>query len=173
MTNKVSERFLWACETLAIAPTDVILEFGCGHGVLVSLLCEQLSSGYVTAIDRSPSMIDAAVKRNAVHVASGKAIFQVASLANIDFEEDSFNKITAINVDFLGKNPAHELAVLKKVLAPQGVMSLFLHPPVATKSQTFVDTALEVLPCHGFAIRDTLFKTIDRVRSACVVAVHG
>jgi hypothetical protein len=42
---KEAERFGWALETLAIAPTDRILEIGCAHGVAVSLVCERLESG--------------------------------------------------------------------------------------------------------------------------------
>ena len=73
MANKPSERFVWAVDTLAPDPGDHVLEVGCGHGVAVSLVCERLSSGRITAIDRSPKMIAMAARRNREHIAGGRA----------------------------------------------------------------------------------------------------
>ena len=53
MASTPSERFVWAVDILALDPTDRVLEVGCGHGVAVSLVCERLTSGRITAIDRS------------------------------------------------------------------------------------------------------------------------
>jgi hypothetical protein len=33
MASKISERFVWAVETLELDPGDSVLEVGCGHGV--------------------------------------------------------------------------------------------------------------------------------------------
>lgn len=75
MASKVSERFVWAVETLKIDPDHRVLEVGCGHGVAVSLVCERLGpGGRITAIDRSQKMIVAARRRNRLHVESGRAV---------------------------------------------------------------------------------------------------
>jgi cyclopropane fatty-acyl-phospholipid synthase-like methyltransferase len=50
---KAAERLVWAVEMLAVQPDDHLLGIGCGHGVAVSLVCEQLDTGTITAIDRS------------------------------------------------------------------------------------------------------------------------
>src|SRR5215211_7786601 len=73
MAGKASERFLWAVDTLQVRPTDRVLEVGCGHGVAVSLVCERLTTGTITAIDRSPKMIEMATRRNREHVDAGTA----------------------------------------------------------------------------------------------------
>lgn len=78
---------------LAVEPTDQLLEIGCGPGVAVSLVCEKLYDGNITAIDRSAKMIETARKRNADHVASGVASFQTASLEDAELGEVRFDKI--------------------------------------------------------------------------------
>jgi ubiquinone/menaquinone biosynthesis C-methylase UbiE len=89
------------------------LEIGCGQGVAVSWVCEKLAGGSSTAIDRSPKMIDMAMKRNADYVASGKASFQTASLHEADFGGARFDKIFAIPAGvFLRGQPARELAIV-------------------------------------------------------------
>src|ERR671935_177066 len=66
MAGKASERFVWAVDTLEVRPADRLLEVGCGHGVAVSLVCERLTTGTITAIDRSPKMIEMATRRSRV-----------------------------------------------------------------------------------------------------------
>jgi Methyltransferase domain len=73
MAGRASERFVWAVDTLEVRPADRLLEVGCGHGVAVSLVCERLTTGTITAIDRSPKMIEMATRRNREHVDAGRA----------------------------------------------------------------------------------------------------
>ena len=54
MAGKASERFVWAVDSLEVREADRLLEVGCGHGVAVSLVCERLTTGAITAIDPSP-----------------------------------------------------------------------------------------------------------------------
>src|SRR6266508_3554981 len=84
MASKPSERFVWAVDTLALDPADRVLEVGCGHGVAVSLVCERLTSGRITAIDRSQKMIEMAARRNREHVAGGRAVLKTAALEKAD-----------------------------------------------------------------------------------------
>ena len=61
-------------------PSDRLLEVGCGHGVAVSLVCERLTTGTITAIDRSPKMIEMATRRNREHVDAGRAVLEAVAL---------------------------------------------------------------------------------------------
>ena len=90
MASKPSERFVWAVDTLALDPADRVLEVGCGHGVAVSLVCERLTSGRITAIDRTKKMIEMAARRNREHVAAGRAVLKTAALEKADFGDERF-----------------------------------------------------------------------------------
>ncbi|MGH9223125.1 MAG: class I SAM-dependent methyltransferase [Acidimicrobiales bacterium] len=68
---------MWAVELLDVAPDDRILEAGCGPGVATALVCERLTTGQITAIDRSAVAIDRAKARNP----SARATFQQVDLA--------------------------------------------------------------------------------------------
>ncbi len=91
----MSERLRSVVEQLSIGPDDRVLEVGCGHGVAATLVCERLEGGRLTAIDRSPKMIEAAARRNAAYVEAGKAEFLVADLEDLDLGERRFDKIFA------------------------------------------------------------------------------
>src|SRR5918994_1917057 len=80
MAGKASERFVWGGHTLEVRPADRLLEVGCGHGVAVSLVCERLTTGTITAIDRSPKMIEMATRRNREHVDAGRAVLEAVAL---------------------------------------------------------------------------------------------
>src|SRR4051794_38485606 len=125
MASKASERFGWAVDTLALAPADHVLEVGCGHGVAVSLVCERLPSGRITAIDRSSKMIEMAARRNREHVAGGRAVLKTAALENADLGDERFDKIFAFNVAPFWLRPEEALGIVRRHLAPDGAVYVF------------------------------------------------
>src|SRR3954463_16775445 len=118
MASKPSERFVWAVDTLAPDPTDHVLEVGCGQGVAVSLVCQSLTSGRITAIDRSKKMIEIAARRNREHIAAGRAVLTTAALEKADFADERFDKVFAFNVAPFWLQPKEALAVVRQHLAP-------------------------------------------------------
>ena len=80
MAGKASKRFVWAVDTLEVRPADHLLEVGCGTGVAVSLVWERLTTGTITAIDRSPKMIEMATRRNREHADAGRAVLEAVAL---------------------------------------------------------------------------------------------
>jgi cyclopropane fatty-acyl-phospholipid synthase-like methyltransferase len=156
---------------LDVEPTDRLLEIGCGAGVAVSLVCEKLNGGTITAIDRSPKMIEMATRRNADHVASGVASFQTASLDKADLGGERFDKIFAVHVGvFLRGDPARELEVIRDHLAPGGRLYLVYQPLVAREAAETVEKLSAVLDNHGFVVGEALVQNLSSGRALCVVA---
>jgi SAM-dependent methyltransferase len=131
MAKAAPERVLWAVETLALEPDDRVLEIGCGPGMAVGLICERLVGGRIVAIDRSATAIGRAAKRNAGHVAAGKAVLRTVALeelqpADVLEGRERFDKIFAMNVNlFWVRRPTRELDLIKRLLAPGGALYLF------------------------------------------------
>ena len=93
-----AERLRWAVETLDPAPSDRLLEIGCGAGVAISLICERRSGGTIVGLDRSRPMIAQAERRNRLHVDAGLVAFRAVALAEAELGDDRFDKVVAVNV---------------------------------------------------------------------------
>ena len=169
--TRAAEPLVWAVDTLAVEPDERLLEIGCGHGVAVSLVCEKLKGGTITAIDRSGKMIEAARKRNADHVAAGAASFQTATPLDADLGDTRFDKVFAVNVGmFWRQRPVRELAILREHLAPDGKLFLFHEPPPGSKVPPIAGPVSELLESNGFTVVEVLEHDLEHTRVECVVA---
>jgi ubiquinone/menaquinone biosynthesis C-methylase UbiE len=125
----VSERLRSIVASLGIQPNDRVLEIGCGHGVAATLVCERLDGGFLTAVDRSAKMIEAASRRNAEHVAAGRAEFLVAALEGLDLGERRFDKVFAVRVGLFHRDPERARSLVEPWLAPGGEVRAFFDEP--------------------------------------------
>jgi SAM-dependent methyltransferase len=115
-----SERLRWAAELVAPSPGDRVLEVGCGHGVLVSLLAERLATGVVVGVDRSPTMVAAASRRNGTAVREGRVRLLAAPLLDADLGGQEFDVVVSFNVRAFWTPPAPEWDVVARALSPSG-----------------------------------------------------
>ena len=125
----MSERLRSIVDGLDIQPADRVLEIGCGHGVAATLVCERLDGGRLTAVDRSPKMIEAATRRNAAYVDSGTAEFLVASLEDLDLGDRRFDTVFAVRVGLFHREPERARSLVEAWLAPGGEVFAFFDPP--------------------------------------------
>jgi SAM-dependent methyltransferase len=115
-----SARLAWAADVVAPRPGERVLEVGCGHGVLVALLAERLDGGEVVAVDRSPTMIAAATRRNRAAVDAGRVRLAAAVLTDADLGQPRFDAVVSFNVRAFWTPPAPEWDVVRRVLQPGG-----------------------------------------------------
>jgi SAM-dependent methyltransferase len=146
VADAVPPRLLWAVERLSVEPDDHLLEIGCGSGVAVSLICDRLGDGTITAIDRSPVMVERAVARNGRHIASGIATIELGELPGLELPAGSFTKIFAVNVNlFWVRSPATELEVARRLLRPGGGLFLFYDAPSEPRLETTAERLVATL----------------------------
>lgn len=168
--QSIPDRIVWAVETLGIAPSDHVLEIGCGRGVAVPLVCEKLGSGTLTAIDRSRKMIAAALERNRALAAAGKVKFEAVALAKADFARYRFSKIFAINVNLFWLDPWKELLIVRQLLRPKGALHLIYEPPSPVQLKRIGDKLARNLEEGGFALDVMMTGRAPSARAVCMIA---
>ena len=126
----MSERLRGVVDQLAIRPGDRVLEIGCGQGVAATMVCQLLTTGTLTAIDRSVKMVEAATRRNAPYVASGRAEFLIASLEDMSLGDRRFDLVFAVRVGLFHRDPDRARALVEPWLAPGARVRSFFDVPV-------------------------------------------
>jgi len=158
-------------DTLALDPADRVLEVGCGHGVAVSLVCERLTSGRITAIDRSKKMIEMAARRNREHVAGGRAVLKTAALEKADFGDERFDKVFAFNVAPFWLQPREALGIVRRHLGPDGAVYLFwdARHTQPGRAHDLADRLSERIRLAEFSVNQVLVKDLRPVPAVCVI----
>ena len=114
-----SARLTWAAGVVAPQPGERVLEVGCGHGVLVALLADRV--GEVLGIDRSPTMVTAAARRNRAAVEAGRVRLQAAALSDADLGPRPFDVVVSFDVRAFSDSALQATwDVVRRVLAPAG-----------------------------------------------------
>jgi cyclopropane fatty-acyl-phospholipid synthase-like methyltransferase len=147
----IAHRHSAAVTALALAGTEKVLEIGCGHGVAVRLVLDQLTTGTIMALDRSAKMIDMVEAGHAEALASGRLVTRAVALEDADFGGASFDAIFAVNVDFNLRLGTRWPAMLKSLLRPGGrIVLAFDPPPDSGKGHAFATRSLDRLAAAGF-----------------------
>jgi SAM-dependent methyltransferase len=152
MTGAVSARLAWAVRVADPQPGERVLEVGCGHGVLLSLLAARLTAGSVLGLDRSATMTAAAAARNAAAVVAGTVTLQTASLDDADLPDAAFDLVVAVHVGAFWRAPAAEHAVVRRVLAEGGRFLLVDQPLQPAAARARADQVAALAAPHGLAV---------------------
>lgn len=167
MTRKVPERYVWAADLLDVRSGDAILEIGCGYGHAIPLICEKLTTGKFTAIDRSAAMMKAAAKANITYIREGKAEIIHADL--LDFKSAlKFDKIFLFNINVFWMDPVDELRAIARLLYPDGTFFIFHQPPPGHELDEFERAFEKNLEKNGFHAESVHRNQL--ARSICLIS---
>ena len=114
-------------ETLSIKKSDHILEIGCGTGSLIKIIADELENGIVEGIDFSKTMISMAKKKNKKHIGKKKAIIRLGNFDELQFENNSYDKIFSVNTIYFWKNPVITISKAFDLLKANGMIVLGFH----------------------------------------------
>lgn len=165
--GRVPDRIAWAVDLIGVRPNDQVLEFGCGPGIAVTLVCDRLGeAGKLTAIDRSATAIDRARSRNVDHLAAGRLALEHVDLAGFRSDAARFDKAFAVNVNVFWTGDAREeCQVLRSVLRPGGAVHLIYEGPGPGGHRDIGPLVTKALEPHGFT---TEVLTHETGRMICV-----
>lgn len=108
----------WGISKIDINEKDYILDVGCGGGKTLDTLSGKAEMGKVFGIDISEESVKTSIKENKKNIDEGKVEVLLADVAELPFDNDYFNKVTAIQThiywDRIEKGFEEIFRVLKK-----------------------------------------------------------
>jgi arsenite methyltransferase len=109
---------------LRLPPDARVLEIGCGNGKLLPQIMALAPGLVFHGIDISEAMVSEAAAFNRELLAAGRAAFRCASSTAIPFEDVTFDRAVAINVTYFWPEPVRDLAEIRRVLKPDGLLAV-------------------------------------------------
>jgi ubiquinone/menaquinone biosynthesis C-methylase UbiE len=114
-------------ELLFAKGNDIILEIGCGSGILLKQIADDLDDGFIEGIDFSKSMISIAQKKNKSHINSKKIAIRHGDFDELIFDDNHYDKIYSVNTIYFWKDPAVTISKIFDLLKPKGMLVLGFH----------------------------------------------
>ena len=111
----------WGLRFLQSAPDAMVLDCGCGGGANIKTLLKLCPNGKVQGIDYSAVSVEKARKVNARAIAAGRCTVQQASVAELPFEAEQFDVVTAFETVYFWPELAQNFREVYRVLKPGGV----------------------------------------------------
>ena len=111
----------WGLRFLQPAPDAMVLDCGCGGGANIKTLLKLCPNGKVQGIDYSSVSVEKVRKVNARAIAAGRCTVQQASVAELPFEAEQFDVVTAFETVYFWPELAQNFREVYRVLKPGGI----------------------------------------------------
>lgn len=114
----------WALDFLTFCEKDQVLDIGCGGGATIARISQYIQTGHLTGIDYSEVSVEMSQKLNEAEIRNGKIDILEASVKNMPFEDDTFDKIVTVESFYFWPDPVENLKEVRRVLKKGGVFLL-------------------------------------------------
>lgn len=114
----------WAFSHLNIKGSEKVLDIGCGGGDALKKMSAKITGGHLVGADYSEVSVELSKKVNISDVSDGKMEIIQADVANLPFDDNSFNIIYTIESFYFWKNPVECLKEVRRVLSPDGIFMI-------------------------------------------------
>ena len=98
----------------------MVLDCGCGGGANIKTLLKRCPKGKVQGIDYSAVSVEKTRKVNAGAIAAGRCAVQQASVAELPFDAERFDVVTAFETVYFWPELAQNFREVYRVLKPGG-----------------------------------------------------
>ncbi|HMO81245.1 MAG TPA: class I SAM-dependent methyltransferase [Pyrinomonadaceae bacterium] len=170
MVQELPERIEWAVRLLDVKPDDRIMEIGCGRGHAIGPICERLTTGHLTAIDRSPKMAEAARLAHPDHISGGKVRVVNAAIPGLGLYGGKYDKIFLFNINAFWMDPVEELREVRGLLKRDGRFYIFHQPPPGLEASEYAEAFARNLEINSLEVVKTIYAGTEAPNSVCVVS---
>jgi ubiquinone/menaquinone biosynthesis C-methylase UbiE len=118
MARETWPQNLRAIDALGVAPSDHVLDVGCGPGRSLAVLAQRAPKGHVVGVDPSDLMAEIAVNRNSALVKARRVEVMIGSACDLPFEDSAFDKALCVHVVYFWKDLNLAFREIARVLKP-------------------------------------------------------
>ncbi len=150
-------------DLLEVSDSDKVLEIGLGNGEYIKNILNYGHDIFFTGIDISGTMIREAKQKNDEFIKAGFVDLILASIENMPFWEETFNKICTVNTIYFWNNPYDALKEVYRVLAKDGRFILSYRPYIEGQSLDFSQYGFKEYKTEDVTslVQKTNFNIID------------
>lgn len=110
----------WALSFFSFNEMDNVLDIGCGGGITLKRMADNIISGHLTGVDYSETSVAMSAETNADNIISGKMDIIKTSVEAMPFSAESFDKIITVESFYFWPNPVENLKEVRRVLKENG-----------------------------------------------------
>lgn len=114
----------WALQFLDFQETDQVLDIGCGGGATLSRMSGRIGAGHLTGVDYSQVSVRLSREMNREDIRAGRMEIREASVAELPFAGETFDKIVTVESFYFWPDPVENLKEVLRVLKTGGVFLL-------------------------------------------------
>lgn len=129
MAQYNAQAIAFAIKHLHVRSADHVLEIGFGPGEGIAELVRHTPNGYIAGIDHSQTMLETAEQRNHRAIMQEHVELTLGDARVLPYEDESFDKVFAVNVFHFWSDPSQELKECARVLKPGGRALFYLTHP--------------------------------------------
>jgi ubiquinone/menaquinone biosynthesis C-methylase UbiE len=124
MNRRHAKLTAWGLTHLAVQPTDVVLDIGCGGGKTIARLAAMANAGKIYGIDYSPTSVATSRETNLQLIAEGRADIREGSVSRLPFPDATFNVVTAVETHYYWPRLIDDVREVRRVVAPGGTFAI-------------------------------------------------
>ncbi|HJT68590.1 MAG TPA: class I SAM-dependent methyltransferase [Terriglobales bacterium] len=151
MNSRHSRVTDWGLSHVAIRPSDVVLDVGCGGGRTVAKLAAIAAQGKVCGVDFSPASVAMARNLNTQGIAAGRVDIREASVSQLPFADGTFDVVTAVETHFWWPDLKNDMREVFRVVKPAGAIAVIAEIYRGANTAT-AQLAEKYIPLSGMAL---------------------
>ena len=160
---------------------DSVLDVGCGGGQTLYRLAETYPEAVLDGIDYSEVSVELSRETNETYIADGRMAIHQASVDELPFEDDSFDKVITVESFYFWPDHDKGLKEIRRVLKPNGklliICEVYGDAPLSPRERENIQKYTmfnptraeyrELLERNG--LRDVEIHVGEQEKSICVI----